>query len=112
VFKELICSLNDDHNFDVEHQLKYFAQGGIELVEKTSSDGKLSHVFESDFQFWQNVNREMATNQYLAREELHVLLNGRDTVPCRVRMTVYLSSPYYSGTMLVPAKDILAVIKN
>ena len=53
---------------------------------------------------------EYSGDKYITKEALAALLNDKATVPCKVRMTVNFSSPYYSETMLVPTKDILAVV--
>ncbi len=112
VVAEMVCSLDADHNFDVEHRLKYFARGGIELIEKTTVAGETRFIFDSIVHFWESPENELGSDQSLAKEELDVLLKNKKEIPCKVRMTVYLSSPYYSETLLVPAADILAVARK
>jgi hypothetical protein len=109
VLAELVCSLDNDHNFDFGHRLKSFAKGGFDFIEKKKASGQTGYAFDSTLHFWEGAPTNMGSDQSLAKEELDVLLKAKESIPCKVRMTVYLSSPYYSETMLVPAKDILAV---
>lgn len=112
VLTELVCSLDADNNFDVNHRLKYFARGRIEFIEQRVVAGKMPFIFDSNIHFWESPVDEMGSDKSLAKEELDVLLKGKQAIPCKVRMTVYLSSPYYSETMFVPAADILGVVRK
>lgn len=109
VLAELVCSLDADHDFDIEHNLKYFARGGFEVAEKAANKAEAKYVFEAIVHFWEGHGNNIGSDQALAKEELDLLLKGKEEIPCKVRMTVYLSSPYYSETMMVPVKDILSV---
>jgi hypothetical protein len=93
----------------VEHQLKYFASGRIELIQASTirDDGKF--LYESAVHFWESPANEMGSDKSLAKEDLDFLIKNKNEIPCKVRMTVYLSSPYYSNTMFIPAADILRV---
>jgi hypothetical protein len=111
VLAELVCSLDADQNFDIEHNMKYFARGGFEVAEKAADKDDAKYVFEAIVHFWEGSGNNAGSDQSLAKEELEVLLKGKKEIPCKVRMTVYLSTPYYSETMPVPVKDILSVAK-
>lgn len=110
VLAELACALDDDHNLAFDNPLKHFATGRLESIGKNSNaDGTKPYVFASLMFFWKSLDNTQTSNEYLNREQLAALFKDRKVIPCRVRMTVYLSSPYYSEVMLVPTKDILEV---
>ena len=112
VLTELVCSLDADHNFDVNHRLKHFASGRIDFVEKSTGPGKTPYIFDSNMHFRESPVDEMGSDLSLAKEELDVLLKDKQAIPCKVRMTVNFSSQYYSETMTVPAADILRVVRK
>lgn len=109
VFAELVCSLDADNNFEIGHRMRFFAQGGIEFIEKASIAGRTSYIFDSDISFREAPRNELGSDQTLSKEELNQLLNGKISIPCKVRMTVNFSNPYYSETFFVPAKDVLTL---
>lgn len=111
VLAQMRCSLGVDRNLNFEHYLKHYATGGLKFIELRDSKHKLRYVHDADLRFWASGPAELQGDESLAKEELDVLLKDKDTIPCKVRMTVNFSSPYYSKTMLVPTKDILAVVK-
>jgi hypothetical protein len=112
VLTELVCSLDADDNFDFNHRFKYFARGRIEFVEQRAVAGEPRFIFDSKIHFWESPKDEMGSDKSLAKEELDVILKDGQSVPCKVRMTVNFSSPYYSETMIVPAQDILRVARK
>ena len=40
------------------------------------------------------------------------ILAGKNAVPCKVVMTVYMERPYYSAAMLIPVQDIFKQIST
>ena len=112
VFAELVCSMDADHNFDVEHRLKYSAHGGFDLLEKISVSGKPMYVFDADIGFWKASESEMGSDRSLPRDEIGELLKKTAAIPCKVRMTVNFSEPYYSEAFFVPSRDILAAVST
>ena len=112
VFSELVCSLDTDHNFDIEHKLKYFAQSGFKFLKQTTIAEKKAYVFDADIEFREAPADEMGNDQSIAKEKLTILLKDKKSIPCKIRMTVDFSTPYYSETFLVPATDILAAVSN
>ncbi len=111
VHAEMRCSLGNDQNLDFEHYLKHFADGDLTFVEMREPKYKTRYVYHANLRFWVSGPAEYQGDESLAKEELDALLKHKDSIPCKVRMTVNFSSPYYSETMLVPAKDILEVVK-
>lgn len=109
VYATLKCALGDDHNFDMEHSMKFRAEGGFEKAGRTEVAGQLPHMFDAIIHFWESGPTEYSGDKYIAKEALAALLNDKATVPCMVRMTVNFSSPYYSEIMHVPTKDLIAV---
>lgn len=109
VFRELICSLDTDHNFDIEHKLKYFIHGGIDFVEQSAISGKPVYIFNSNVSFEESPENELDSDVWIPDPKLAKLLEAKTDVTCQVRMTVNFSEPYYSEIFLVPAKDIADV---
>lgn len=110
VRKFLTCSLSNDENFDVEHQLQYEYTGRVELASKPSDLDKKFYRYTSFGNFHENVSSP--SSKPLWGQSLQRLLDSKKAIPCRVIMTVYLSSPYYSNVMLVPTDAIkIAAIK-
>lgn len=109
VLAELACSLENDQNLAFENSLKHFATGRLEFIGQAGDETKKPYVFGSLMLFWKSLDSTQTSNEYLNRNDLEALFKNRKAIPCRVRMTVYLSSPYYSDVMFVPTKDILDV---
>ena len=52
----------------------------------------------------------MGSDEMLTNAELTAALEGKRTIPCIVRMTIYLSQPYYTKPMQIPVQRILAAM--
>lgn len=52
----------------------------------------------------------MGSDEMLTDAELTSVLQGKQAVPCVVRMTIYLSPPYYTKPMHIPVQRILATM--
>lgn len=99
--KFLRCALSDDQNFDVEHKMRYVFEGSLKLQGSSRAQDKATYRYLSHGDFYENPpnNNDL---DLLRREKLADVLGGKKLVPCKVIMTVYMSSPYYSGTMFIP----------
>ena len=110
VLSQFACSLEADSNLELEHRLEYFGKGGVEVAARpVESD---AYRFQSALQFWRAPPDSMGSDQMLTNAELASVLQGRKTIPCIVRMTIYLSQPYYTKPMHVPVERILAAMPN
>lgn len=106
VRKALMCSLTSDENFDVEHQLKYEFRGDVELAPNAAKTNG-GFRYRSVGGFYENVSS--SNSAPLSDDAVRRLLVGKDAIKCKVLMTIYLSSPYYSNIMLVPTDKIRSV---
>ena len=110
VLAEMRCSLENDQDLNFEHYLKHFADGDLTFVGMRKGKHKMTYVHDANLRYWRSGPQEYQGDESHAKEELDILLKDKATIPCKVRMTVNFSSPYYSETMQVPTKDILAVV--
>ncbi len=110
VLSELACSLGVDRNFEFEHRLEHFGRGDVEIAAGPAGSG--AYRFQSTFQFWRAPKERMGSDEMLTDAELVAVLRARKTIPCIVRMTIYLSQPYYTKPMQVPVERILAAMPN
>jgi len=110
VLSELACSLEADGNLEFEHRLEDFGKGGVEVAAGPAENG--AYRFQSALQFWRASEDSMGSDQMLTNAELAAVLQGRKTIPCIVRMTIYLSQPYYTKPMHVPVQRILSAMPN
>jgi hypothetical protein len=108
VRKFLRCALGEDRNFDVEHRMRYVFEGTLELQGPSQAGNKTAFRYLSHGDFYENPphNNDL---DLLRGKGLADVLGAKKSVPCKVIMTVYMSSPYYSGTMSIPTADILTV---
>jgi hypothetical protein len=109
VVRWLVCSLDDDTNFAVDHTLKRFMRGSIEPVLRHAVDQRLKFSYTTHLNF-SVTNDQGTSDDDLSSQEVNRLLADRTTIPCKVVMTIYLSKPYYSKTMHVPAKALLDAV--
>lgn len=105
VRKSLICSLTSDENFDLEHRLQYVFEGDVELVDQPKKNTMGAYRYLSLGDFYERTSGSSA--DLLRGESLRRLLEKRKFVHCRVIMTIYLSSPYFSNVMLVPTGPLM-----
>lgn len=104
VRKFLTCSLSNDEDLDIEHQLQYDFIGNIEPATQPSDPERELFHYSSIGDFHENTSS--SSSNLLRGTSLRRLLDSKKAIPCRVIMTVYLSSPYYSKVMLVPTDAI------
>jgi hypothetical protein len=102
----LSCSLDDDTDFSVGHELSRFLRGNIESNGPRGTNQLTTFTYKVWLDFRETKNGG-TTEQGLSRATVNKLLAGRSNIPCRVVMTIYLSKPYYSKTMQVPVTALL-----
>lgn len=108
ILSEFVCSLDADGNLAFEHRLERSAKGSIEPVGARAPGGP--YRFQSAVQFWRAPKDGMDSDVMMTNAELANALEGKQTIPCIVRMTIYLSQPYYTNPMHVPVQQILAAM--
>lgn len=104
IYKTLTCSLSDDANFDIKHRLRFAFEGDIQLQNAFDSGGKVAYRYTSKGNFYENISN--SHHDLIWGESLTQILQARKSIQCKVVMTVYLSSPYYSNKMSIPTADI------
>ena len=110
VRKYLKCALGEDVDFAVENKMRYAFEGTLQLHGSfmAGDKNKVRYLSHGDFYELppQSNNLELLRGQKLVD-----VVGTKKSVPCKVIMTVYFSSPYYSNTMQIPAADILKTSK-
>lgn len=105
VVKNLMCALGDDQNFDVTHKMQAYFLGSVQLHGKSKGEST-RYRYRSIGHFYRDTPGK-TDMKLLAGADLLPVLGNKKTVPCKVIMTIYMSSPYYSQAMMVPVADIL-----
>lgn len=106
VVRWLVCSLDDDTILSIEHDLRVYFRGDINLKKSGIRDGKQIFEYLSNGNFFISEDRGTSEN-VIPRGDLLLLLKNRDAISCRVMMTVYLRDPYYSSIMNIPVANII-----
>lgn len=111
VSRRLVCSLADDVNFSVDHNLEKFFRGYFEVSSTSSNMEEGPFKYESIGNFY--FSQDRGTSKRVFDEiDLIQILGLRTTIPCRVVMTIYLRKPYYSTIMHIPTAEIVAEINR
>jgi len=97
------CALSDDTDFSIEHVLQQSGYGSIESGAHGSSDQGFEFVATISFRETFNEGR---SSRSITEAELRALLSGKATIPCKYVATIYGFKPYYSGTLMVPVRDV------
>lgn len=104
----LVCELDGDTDFSVQHRISQFARGDIAPDRGDAADGGGGGwTYRADIDFYQTLDQG-TSEQYLESDEVRKLLARRQVIACRVVMTIYLGQPYYSRTMQMPVREIVA----
>ncbi|RBH52942.1 MULTISPECIES: hypothetical protein [Pseudomonas] len=108
---KLVCSLNHDKNFDVNHTIK---ARGIGLLEADATPSKNGHFY---FRSWLSFNtteeREISIPASITSGAvLETLLAGQESIPCQVYITAYGFKAYYTNTVYIPTADLVINLKE
>ena len=111
VSARLVCALEDDTNFSVKHNMQRYVEDGIKCggLERKSQGNVFNYI--SEFDFFETKD-DGGSESRLEKQELNNMLSQKREIPCKVVITVYLSTPYYSNAMYVPVKDILREVNK
>lgn len=100
-YSEFVCAINGDTNFDINHQIVHSLSGEFEYTGNNHSN---EYVAVAEF-FTSTPDR--TTHRILSNEIVRAFVSKQHTIPCVVRMTVYLGRPYYSSVMQIPSAKLL-----
>ena len=100
VGEKLMCALADDVDFNLNHRMKYFAQGAVSR-DKTQPGFK----FVSQIIFNESISAG-ASERALGTSELKGLLSNKEYVACRFLVSATMISTYFSNVMYVPVVRI------
>ncbi|WP_148050436.1 hypothetical protein [Pseudomonas brassicacearum] len=108
---KLVCSLNHDKNFDVNHTIK---TRGIGLLEADATPSKNGHFyFRSSLSFNTTEEREISIpTPITSGAVLETLLAGQESVPCQVYITAYGFKAYYTNTVYIPTANLITHLKE
>jgi len=110
VAKKLICALEDDRDFSVEHNMARFFRGGVEFQEAVLEKSRQKYRYLSDGIFYLSFDNGSQVTK-LTEDEVVSLLSNKKEIECKVIMTIFLSRPYYSATMKISAEKISDLLK-
>ena len=108
----LVCELDGDADFSIEHRISQFARGDImpdQEAGAVTSEGQWPYY--ADVDFYRTLDQG-TSEQYLESRDVVELLAGRDAITCKVVMTIYLGDPYYSRSMEIPVDQILVRLEQ
>ena len=108
VSKSLKCALGDDQQIDVNHKLPAYFMGTVQLHQTANAKNGTRYRYQSRGNFYHDTPGS-SDMKLLGESALAGVLGTKQSVPCKVIMTVYMSSPYYSRAMAIPVQDIIRV---
>jgi hypothetical protein len=106
VSRRLLCALEADQDFSVDHVIERYGAGEV-IKQRVLSPTAIEYV--TPVYFLETHDKD-TTRQYIRGEKLKIVLGNREKMPCKVVMTIYLSSAYYSATMWIPISEIRKVL--
>jgi len=111
VSRQLICALENDRNFSVEHKITRFFSGDVELQKTDSDNSDRGYRYLSNGLFYLSFNNGSRLAKLTEREVIN-LLSVQDELECKVVMTVFLSKPYYSAAMKIPVAQVVKLLRE
>lgn len=105
----MICALENDRNFSIEHNLQRFYRGAIDLNRAMSSNRR-SYRYSASGNFFLGFDNGGQT-KVLEPVELDGLLKSKENIECKVVLTIFLSKPYYSASMFIPVERIVGLLQ-
>lgn len=106
ISERLVCALDGDENFDLEHVITYNLSGSPEF-ESRAPDGSFNYLARMSFDKTQP-SRSSSTE--LNRETIQRLLEKRTTIPCKLYITAFPYHAYFSLVMRIPVSVLLAEV--
>lgn len=108
ISKSLMCALGDDQQIDVNHKLPAYFMGTVQLHQTINVKNSTRYRYRSRGNFYHDTPGS-SDMKHLGESALAGVLGTKQSVPCKVIMTVYMASPYYSRAMAIPVQDIIRV---
>lgn len=106
-----ICSLNKDHNFDVNHTIK--SQGLGLLEPDTAAHNAGRYAFKSTLAFNTTEEKSISIPKSITSgNELEALLAGQESISCLVFITAYGFKAYYTDTVEIPTEGLIQDLKE
>jgi hypothetical protein len=108
IHRRFVCALDDDRDFSLEHTIARTFDGTMDVSNagKVLANGKFGYTSQGDF--IETLNNGSSDSDIDAK----VLRAAKQTVPCKLYMTVYLSNPYFSETLFIPTAALLKAINE
>ncbi|MPR03921.1 hypothetical protein [Pseudomonas kitaguniensis] len=108
---KLVCTLNHDKNFDVNHTIKARGVGLLEADATPNNTGKF--YFRSSLSFNATEEREVPIpTSITSGAVLENLLAGQQSIPCQVYITAYGFKAYYTNTVYIPTAELITHLKK
>ncbi|AKA22722.1 hypothetical protein PCL1606_12670 [Pseudomonas chlororaphis] len=105
----LICALEDDDDFSVEHEIERSAYGRIQQAPARTNGSSSDFITEA---FLSETLNKGQSRRNLDADELNRLLANKKALPCKAVITAYGYKAYYSKPMELPVADLLREINK
>ncbi len=106
VSNRLLCALEDDQNFSVGRAIERTLTAELPAAPQPVASSAGRFVYEARANFYENADNE-SSRRLIPPDPLRSILLKRESIACKVVMTVYLKKPYYSAAMYIPTSAIL-----
>lgn len=110
--KALICSIEDDPDFDVDFGTGNPGRGDLEFVATRLVGAKQIHTFKSHLDFWKILSGPGRPKKVFSNDEIKQLFEIHEAIECKVQITVFVGPNYYSKILRIPRESILAVTEK
>lgn len=100
----LLCALDDDEDFNENHKMRYFMDGG---VRRDTSGAKFDFI--SRMVFSEKIANG-SSERDLSPVEVEQILAKKDHVSCRFFASATMIDTYFSNVMYVPVASIIRVM--
>lgn len=108
ISERLVCALDGDENFDLEHVITYNLSGSPEF-ESRAPDGSFNYLAQMSFD---KTLPSRSSSTELTRETIQRLLENRTTIPCKLYITAFPYHAYFSLVMRIPVSALLAEVNK
>lgn len=106
-----ICSNEQHPRFDVEYETNNIARGVIKYEGTDTTHNKNDYIYRAHLIFW-TTDKESPHEMMLSADEVILKLKNQQHLACRVRVSVYMGSPYYSEILYIPTDLLTKMAKN
>ncbi|MFJ2321510.1 MULTISPECIES: hypothetical protein [unclassified Pseudomonas] len=103
-----VCALADDTDFSVGHTMAQAAMGLIEENRQSTPGSGFDYLARVSFRSHTDRYR---SSEYLSKSALKGLLQGKQSIPCKVVVMATGYKAYYTRSLFMPVAEILSVLK-